>query len=371
MTGDNLYFTPPKGASPEYPVTPIEPGQWRDGIIVRSPNWLGDAAMALPAMCCLKEMLPDYCGFFVAAPDNLIPFYEAIPWVDLVVPLGSGHSSWNPQAVWRVARITPGVGFLFVNSFRSAWYFRRARVRKLYGAANGLRNLLLTRSFPVKWHEREGYAKGHQAYSYVAMAKALGAKDWDGRFPEFRIDGELECTPPELTEFLTAGKLLAVAPGAAYGPSKRWPAERFNAVCRWWVEERGGNVLSLGAGKEREAAEAAVSGLPPDRARCLAGKTSLASLMRVLAAAERCVANDSGVMHLAAALGKTGVAVFGSTDPFATGPLGGRWAVLLERQSCAPCFSRECRREAPGYQCLAAVSPEMVVKTLERTLAAP
>jgi len=368
---EQLYFTPPKGDLPDFPVTPIERGQWRDGIIVRSPNWLGDAAMALPAMCCLKDLLPDYCGFFVAAPDNLIPFYEAIPWVDHIVPLGSGHSTWNPKAVWRVARITPGVGFLFVNSFRSAWYFRRARVGRLYGAANGLRNLLLTRSFPVKWHGREGYATSHQAHLYVAMAKALGAKDWDGRFPEFRIVDEPELTPPELTEFLTAGKLLAVAPGAAYGPAKRWPAERFNAVCRWWVEERGGNVLSLGAGKEREAAEAAVAGLPPGRALCLAGKTSLAGLMRALSAAERCVANDSGVMHLAAALGKTGVAVFGSTDPFATGPLGGKWAVLLERQTCAPCFSRECRREAPGYQCLAAVTPEMVVKTLERSLASP
>ena len=160
--------------------------------------------------------------------------------------------------------------------------------------------------------------------------------------------------------------VLAVAPGAAYGAAKRWDTERFQEVCRWWLEEKKGYVVVLSARNEAELASAAVEGLSGDHVIDLAGKTTLVELMKILQNAEMCVANDSGNMHLSAALGGKGVAPFGPTDPAATSPVSAKWSILFNKQECAPCFKRVCPNGSK--KCLACITAQDVITRIQSLL---
>lgn len=339
---------------------------WRSGIVVRSPNWLGDAVMALPAMICLKNALPSDYGFFVVCSENLAPLYSSIPWVSKIVTIGDGHASFSKGKLKELSTLDAGVGFLFVNSFRSVWHFWRT-VPKVYGASNGLRNIFLSRSFKVKWREKKAYSNEHQSYKYLSMAYRLGCETWNGEYPEFAVESS-ELRMPEISDFLEKGKILVAAPGAVYGPAKRWEASSYHEVCRYWIEAKKGRVLIVGGANEAETAEEVASGLNGASVLNLAGKTNMRELIYILKKSDMCISNDSGIMHLGSALNTKGVAVFGSTDPFATGPLSKNWTVILKKQSCAPCFSRECVNVQKDYRCLKSITPADVINAIENLM---
>ena len=340
---------------------------FQKGALLRSPNWLGDAVMALPVIKCLKDSLQKSAPVFVLAPDNLADLYESIPSIAGVVKIGNGHCAWTKEQLNQIKRLNLGVGFLFVNSFRSAWYMRKC-VPKLFGASNGIRNLLLTRSFPVRWIKKGSYAEEHQTYKYLSMLYKLGIEKWDGKYPEFEFMDEKDFPDKDTARFIRRKNILAIAPGAAYGPSKRWKEANFNQICRYWTRKMKGNVVILGSRDDFETASKAAEGLDATQVLNIAGKTDLKELMYVLKNSDFCVSNDSGVMHLGAALGIKGIAIFGSTDPYATGPLANKWKVLHKKQSCSPCFSRECNNNLKDYSCLDAISPSEVIKEMNSML---
>lgn len=335
------------------------------GIIVRSPNWLGDAVMALPAMCCLRKMVPVSSPFYVVSPSNLVPLYDSIPWVNRVIEIESGHSKWTKNKLLELKELNVGSGFLFVNSLRSAYYFWKC-IPKIFGASNGLRNIFLTKSFSVKWHESKGYSSEHQSYKYLEMVYRLGAEKWDGKYPEFNLIQESDIRIDGVTQFLSARDTLVVAPGAAYGPAKRWSSINYNQICRYWIEKVNGKVIVLGAKNESDTAREVANGLNVSKVLNLAGKTNLKELIYILKNSKLCICNDSGIMHLGSALDIKGVAVFGSTDPYATGPLSKNWTVAIKKQNCSPCFCRECINPEKDYKCLNSISPEDIIQIIEK-----
>ncbi len=337
----------------------------RAGIVVRSPNWLGDAIMAFPAMCTLRKMIPASSPFYVISPSNLVPLYTSIPWINKVIAIDDGHSKWTKDKVKEVKELNAGFGFLFVNSLRSAYYFWRC-VPKVFGASNGFRNIFLTGKFSVKWHENNAYSYEHQSYKYLEMAYKIGADKWDGKYPEFELISESDITVNGVADFLSAGDTLVVAPGAAYGPAKRWSSASYNQVCRYWIDKKRGKVIVLGAKNEADTAEDVINGLESSKVLNLAGKTNLKELMYILKNSKLCICNDSGIMHLGSALDIKGVAVFGSTDPYATGPLSKNWTVCIKKQNCSPCFSRECANPARDYKCLGSISADDVILIFEK-----
>ena len=345
------------GRIPELPKVELGMADWRDGLVVRVPNWLGDACMAFPALSALRSLLPANCGLFVVSPPSLASLFDALDIVDVVVPLHAAHSAWSVGDRKRVAKLSAGVGLLMNNSLRDAFYFRLARIPRLYGMAARGRSFLLNRAFPAP----KGQVR--HAARYLAMAMALGAPSWDGALPNTGDAKEPEIMPEEALAAINAENLLVVAPGAAYGLSKRWPGKFFNDICRRWIEERGGAVAVLGAPGEEEAAALAVKDLPLGKAFNLAGRTDIADVAHVLKASRAVVANDSGIMHLAAVLGVPGVAVFGSTDPLSTPPVSDKWKLLSAGLECSPCFKRVCPNGT--YDCLNSVTPEMVWNALE------
>jgi len=360
------YFEAPEGTLTQYPSYKIDKLFLRGGMAVRSPNWLGDAVMSLPAMLSLRTLLPESSPFIVICPDNLYTFFKSLKFIDKVIVVGDGHSRWKKEVTDSIKEINVKVGFLFLNSFRSAYLMRRAGISHLFGASNGVRDFLLKRSYKVKWNNKNGYETKHQAYKYLEMVYSFGCEKWDGTFYDFSIMQGNEFKTQEIPAFMNKNNILVLAPGAAYGPAKRWPAESYAQVANKWINKYNGNIAIVGAASEKESAKIVEAALPKERCLNTAGRTSLSELIYVLSRGAMCVSNDSGVMHLGYALGVKGVAVFGSTDPFATGPLGRKWAICMKQQKCSPCFSRECINQQKDYICLNSITPKDVFDEIEK-----
>lgn len=332
---------------------------WRQGLLVRSTNWLGDVLMTLPAVYRLRTIVPPGHQLQILAPRKLAALWQSVPWVDQVLVFAGKRLDEAERAA--VAAAAPGVTVVLPNSFGAAWDLRRAGLPHLLGRTGRGRALLLTHRLPA-WRRRPGHDRYHQVSEYLDLAAACGAKTEDLTYPPLapRLSPADAAPLPAWTR--GAGPLLIIAPGAAYGPAKQWPVESFRTVARWWSSQTAGRVIAIGAPGEEAAATAAVVDCPG--AVSLAGQTTLPQLMALLQAARCVVANDSGTMHLAAALGRPGVALFGSTDPIATGPLGGRWLVLRHPLPCSPCLARTCHRNDQPYECLHRLPPDLVTAAL-------
>ncbi len=316
-------------------------------LLVRSPNWLGDAVMALPAVRNLKTAVGAE-PLTVAAPEKLAALWEACPFVDQVVPLPQPKNLWAVARVLREGKYASAV--LLPNSLRAAGEAFAAGIPHRAGYARGGRGLLLTHSIPVP---PRNPVRLHQRFYYLDLVTALGGPS-DETFPALR--------GPKM-EAASSDKrgVLAVCPGAEYGPAKRWPVESFVAAARLLSEKRGLRVVLFGAPNDAPVAEQFLAQLPEAENRV--GKTSLAEFMAGLAGAKLVLCNDSGAMHVAAALGRPTVAIFGSTEPQLTGPLGPRAAVLRHHVPCSPCFLRECPID---FGCMKGITPEMVAEQAEK-----
>lgn len=354
---------PDLGQIPVFPVKKPDVEHWRNGLLVRSPNWLGDAAMTLPALSVLRKLLPEQCGLFVVCPKGIAPLFEMLPaLVNKVIPLEDAHAFPSKREYDQIRSLKAGAAVLFNNSFRDALSLKWAGIPRLYGTGARFRALLMERTFSFPPRKDRILNTPHQAAKYLSMALALGAPAWDQIMPSFQIDCDPDTACDELKKALNSKSLLALAPGAAYGAAKRWDTESFNAVAQYWVRERSGSVALLCSGKEAQEARKTLEGLPQEKVFDLAGKTTLKELALVLSKAACCVANDSGIMHFAAVLGTPGAAPFGSTDPAATSPLSAKWRLLFDQQKCAPCFKRVCPYGTRA--CMKAVAPGEVIKVL-------
>ena len=349
-------------------MTAIRPEQWKEGLLVRSPNWLGDLVMAFPALMLLKRLLPEFCTLTVICPAGLAPVLDALTeTVDEIVPVADPHAFPTRREMAPLLHRHFGAGILFNNSLRDAVVMRYLGVKPLYGAAARGRSILLRE--PVTFPKRVSGQLNppHQAKRCLEVAKKLGIGDWDGVsmpaiHPDFdarRFELAFERPFPDEKH-----PVLAVAPGAAFGDAKRWDAGAFHAVADHWQRKRNGFVILLGSKTEAPICEKCAEGLMPSLTLNLAGKTSLHALMFVLKHAAYCVANDSGIMHLAAAIGTPGTAVFGSTDMAATGPLSPKWNVLYRKEPCSPCFKHVCPLGTRA--CMKAIKVADVLKTLPK-----
>jgi heptosyltransferase-2 len=320
-------------------------------LVVRSPNWLGDAVLALPAVRNLKTLVgPERLS--VAAPEKLAALWEACPFVDQVIALK------HPRRIGAVARQLREGGYatavLLPNSLRAALEAWRAGIPARIGYARGGRGLLLSRTVPVP---RRDPVRLHQKFYYIDLAAALGAPA-EATLPELRPPA----SAPEASATGAESPEVALCPGAEYGPAKRWPLENFETLGLEFLR-RGFRLVILGAPNDAALAAQLAAKLPG--ARNLAGQTTLSEFMSALAGSRFVVSNDSGAMHLASALGVPTVAIFGSTEPALTGPLGPRTAVLRHHVPCSPCFLRECPID---FACMNSITPAKVLAATDGLL---
>ena len=305
-------------------------------VLIRGSNWLGDSVISIPAVRAIKRGRPD-AHVTVLVPAKIAAVWRLVPEVDAVISLG-GKSLW---AAVRLLRAQPGfdVGIVFPNSLRVALELWLAGLPRRVGYAGHRRRWLLNQV--VRRVERKGPPL-HQAEHYLDLARSLGVD---------AAVGEIALAAPSSIEPVQPG--MGLCPGAEYGPAKRWLAERFAAT----AAALGGPWVLFGTEKDKEAG-AAIAAELGDQCTNLIGKTTLDELIAELRKCRLLLTNDTGTMHLATLLGVPVVAVFGSTEPSLTGPLGTKNRIVRHRVECSPCFLRECPLD---FRCMKAVSVEEVV----------
>ncbi len=346
-------------------------------IVVRSPNWLGDAVMALPL---LRDLRRHFASSFlaVAAPASLTTFYESVPGVDAVVTLGGTRhgGAWQRREhdAQVLARERFDLGVLLPNSFGSAWVLRRAKVPERWGYRANWRGWLLTRA--VRPPRGMSSRPLHQAQYYLELARALaiqtaglGAELPVPEVARSRANQALREAGVDPREH----RIVGLAPGAAYGGAKRWPPERVAQLVRRLGESEDVVCLFLGSEGDRPTARAVEAALTtgssrrdidpasPVRTLDFVGKTDLGLLMGLLWHCRAVVSNDSGAMHLASAIGRPVVAIFGPTDERVTAPLG-EHRLLQHSVRCRPCLLRECPID---HRCMKGVTVEMVFNAVQ------
>jgi heptosyltransferase-2 len=329
-------------------------------MVVLTPNWLGDAVMALPALAAVRRHLGP-ATLIVAARHATAALFRMVPGVDRVLPLDASSRRADAEAL---AQIKADCALLLPNSFGSAWAARRAGIPERWGFASDFRRPLLTKAV------RKPRGRMHQSEYYLALVSALGMTP-TGEPPRVVVPDEARRRASELLARHGAGDdtvLVGMAPGAAYGGAKQWPPDRFGRLARLLHERRKIVSVLVGSRADRATGDQIA---PGPHVVDLIGQTDLPVLAGVMARSRAFVSNDSGAMHMAAAVGLPVTAIFGATDERATAPLppASQWApaheILTCDVFCRPCMLRECPID---HRCMKRIHPERVCAAVERQL---
>ncbi len=361
-------------------------------ILVRSTNWLGDAVMSTPALLRLREKFPG-AHIAILAAEKLRELWLNHPAADETISFAPGESVFTIGKRLRAEKFD--VALVLPNSPRSALEVFLAGIPKRIGYARPWRNIFLTqavapRSDAVKMRKRseseirrlisenseagsqkpEISKSAHQIHEYLHLAAALGVNAEPLPPQLFVTPEEIETARKKFGLDKISNPVFGLNPGAEYGPAKRWPVERFILAAKE-IQQRTGCVWILFGGKGDAAITGQiVSQLPTSNFQLLnlSGQTSLRELMALLKLCRVLLTNDSGPMHVAAALGTPVVVPFGSTSPELTGPgLPGdsKNQMLKSDAPCSPCFLRECPID---FRCMNGISAVRVVEVVAGSL---
>jgi heptosyltransferase II len=334
-------------------------------ILIRATNWVGDAIMALPALRAVRDKFRDAQVSIVARP-YVADLYRDQGICDQLIPYDTKGESrgWRGREALAAELRSKkfDVALLLQNAFDAAWLAWRAGVPTRIGYARDCRSFLLTKAITVP---KPGEIPAHEKFYYLELLSRAG---WIERLQD---DPHIALHVPDAARqhgmqmLVEAGarplaRRIAVGAGASYGSAKCWPPERFATALNEFQSQTDVEVILFGT-----PGEAAVSGaIAADLRRPpidLTGKTSIADLPGLLSQCHLFLGNDSGAMHVAAAVGLPVVAVFGPTDPEGTAPVTPHASIVQQKPYCSPCFLRRCPTD---HRCMLAVTPSMVQTAL-------
>ncbi|HWS56777.1 MAG TPA: lipopolysaccharide heptosyltransferase II [Pyrinomonadaceae bacterium] len=366
-------------------------------VVVRGANWVGDAVMTVPALRELRRVLPG-ARVTLATRAWAEGVFDGADFLDDLLVVGGdgrGVGSFVRQvSAWRARRFDLAV--LLPNAFAPALVAFAARVPLRVGHATDGRAPLLTHPLAVPgWR-----GKRHEVFYYLNVVAELeralygstsvppgddapgelfgtrpaalrGAARAASRAPAPSTDVVVSAERREAARGLLRSRgvgfehpVVALCPGSTNSRAKRWPAERFAALADLLAERAGAQVLLIGSREELEVSEA-VSRLTRRRPVMLTGQTDLAQTVALLSVADLLVTNDTGPAHLAAAVARPVVVIFGPTDPTTTRPFTPLAELVREPPACAPCMLRDCPID---HRCMTAVTPEAVYARAARAL---
>ena len=330
-------------------------------ILVRATNWVGDAIMALPALRAVRRRFADARISVVARP-YVADIYRGQQICDELVaydPKGA-HAGLRGRARLAQELRTQkfDVALLLQNAFDAAWLAWRAGIPERIGYARDGRSLLLTQRIAVP---KRGEIPAHEQFYYLELLRRAG---WIDSLPSESLVGlTVSAEHREQAEGIlrSAGARLgvtriAIGAGASYGSAKCWPPERFAGFVNRFRQHTDADVILFGAAAEQKVSDAITTGIKGPSIS-LVGTTAIADLPALLSRCQLFVGNDSGAMHVAAAVGLPVVAIFGPTDPHGTAPITSRCTVVQEKPYCSPCFLRRCPID---HRCMTRVMPEAV-----------
>jgi heptosyltransferase-2 len=316
-------------------------------LLIRSPNWLGDAILCMPAVAHVLKNKPKSTKISVLSPAKLGDVWRLLDGIDEIIPVGA--NLWQTALHLHEKRCTTSL--IFPNSLRTGLEALLGGIPNRIGFHGHSRSWCLTKALN-RFIPAEGFL--HLTLDYLQLAsEAVEVKAEDMNLPSIKKISD----PSSKKE-----GYIVVCPGAEYGPAKRWPyfAEAVNQIASKYKLK----VILLGAPKDEEICRETGSKLTVPFENHV-GKTSLNDFISWLANARLILCNDSGAMHLATLLRTPAVAVFGSTEPKLTGPLSACVRVVREHVTCSPCFLRECPID---FRCMTRIQPERVIEEAELAL---
>jgi heptosyltransferase-2 len=324
--------------------------------------------MSLPALADVRRTFAS-AELLIAARRGVSDLYRLVPFVDRIMTLEWAGEWWRRRLLaadsGRLRDAGCDLAVLFPNSFASAWLVKKAGVRERWGYAADARRRLLTRAISRPKGER------HQSAYYQHLVRELGCENGPPQPDVAMSEAVVEETRTRLLGCGWDGvrPLVALAPGAAYGKAKQWiPAYVAELVTRL-VKDRNSTCVFVGSRGDVATMQEIQRAIAPDarpRVIDLTGQTTLETLAATFRLASACVSNDSGAMHVAAAVGAPVVATFGPTREHATSPLSrdrSRIAVLTHAVWCRPCMLRECPID---HRCMTGITPAHVLAAIDR-----
>jgi heptosyltransferase II len=325
-------------------------------ILIRSSNWLGDAVMSVPAVRAIKSGRPD-AHVTIAAPAKIAPMWKLIPEVDAIIPLPDG--SLLPVVRLLRQRMPFDVAILFPNSLRVALESWLSGIPRRVGYRGHWRSWLVNQIVPVP---RKPGPPDHHSLRFLRIADECGAETCKDRSPPIIADTSRHS---QLSTLDSRPLRLGLCPGAEYGPAKRWLPERFAEAAAKISAQSSAQWILFGTKNDAAIGEQIAAAIG-DYCVNRIGQTTLDQLIDELRQCRLLLTNDTGTMHLAALLGVPVVAIFGSTEPRLTGPVGDGHIVLRHHVECSPCFLRECPID---FRCMKAVNAQEVVDAMLSVLA--
>jgi len=325
-------------------------------ILIRSSNWLGDAVMSVPAVRTIKNGRPDV-HVTIAAPDKIAAMWKLIPEVNAIIALPEDSLL---SVVRLLRRQMPfDVAILFPNSLRVALETSLSGIPRRVGYRGHWRSWLVNQ---IVREPRKPSPLEHHSLRFLRIAGECGAETANVERP---TPNAQHPTGNQLSTVHYQPPKLGICPGAEYGPAKRWLSERFAEAAAKITAQSSAHWILFGTKNDAAIGEQIASAIG-DHCVNRIGQTTLDQLIAELRQCRLLLTNDTGTMHLAALLGVPVVAIFGSTEPRLTGPLGNGHIVLRHHVECSPCFLRECPID---FRCMKAVSADEVARAVLSMLA--
>ncbi|MBI3398707.1 MAG: lipopolysaccharide heptosyltransferase II [Deltaproteobacteria bacterium] len=319
-------------------------------ILVRAPNWIGDAVLCLPSIDALRSVYPS-AEITVLAKPWVSPVFFNNPFVKRIIDYEASGRHNGIAGKRRLIQELKQYGFdaavLFQNAFEAALISFLARIPVRIGYDKDFRGLLLTH--PVRLDS--DIKKTHQVFYYLNIVADLSKSRQPSAFSHhpkiYLTEEEKDWAKNFLNDQgIGSGIVAGMAPGASYGPAKRWMPDRFREVAKRFIHNYGAKIVLFGGKDDNGICNDLFNGIGREailKGLNLAGEVALRKSIALISRCHLFITNDSGLMHIAASLGVPTVAIFGSTDPNLTGPIGDKAVIIKKDIECSPCFERECR----------------------------
>jgi len=339
-----------------------------ENILLRAANWVGDAVMTTPAIRAIRKNFPAARITILAKP-WVIPVFQQSPHLDVVMPYEAGGRHRGVSGLIRLVRDVKrrkfDLAILFQNAFEAALLAFAAGIPRRLGYATDGRTALLT----DRLYSYRKLKKGHLVDYYLGILGDVGL-DLDGRNLELFLSAEEKAHVQGLLAKLgvdSAEPLAGLNPGATFGTAKRWLPERFAELSRRLYSERGYRSLLFGGPGEAQLGRQ-IAAAADGCAINLCGRTNLREAMALIDTCRLFITNDSGLMHVAAALDKPQLAIIGPTDHIATGPSNPRSRIVRVPGAChlSPCLLEDCPID---HRCMTAITIDLVLTELQALLA--
>jgi heptosyltransferase II len=326
-------------------------------LLIRSTNWIGDAVMTTPAIRAIRHNFPDARINLLAKP-WVAPVFENSPYIDQIIPYDYAGALRTVKAAKMLETYGFDATILLQNAFEAAWVAYRAKIPIRIGYDTDLRKMLLTH--PI--HRSSKILRLHQTHYYNEILKGAGLKT-QGSFLELYLSSKDHDSAMKIlkdSNVYDTDFVIGINPSATFGSAKQWFPERFAQVSDRLNKRFNSKTIIFGGPNDQELG-ANIMKMMKTFAVNLSGKTTLKEAMALIARCRLFITNDSGLMHIAAALNVAQVAIFGSTNFAATGPWSPRARIVRSSLDCSPCLKKQCPL---GHKaCMKAISVDKVLTT--------